>query len=281
MRLIKEQPKLAPQILREVMGVDLPPDPPVRLAPEVLNDRPSADLITDNMILVGPEGAPVRAVIVEVQSDEKQSKRRQIPRYAMAAWLRHKCPVDVLVLCPDEKTATWYAEPLPTALDDCLYRPKPLLPSLVPAVRDSATVTADPAMGILSVIYHGQDQAVAEAFAVGIADLGPEQGDAYYEYANVLSPHRVRDILEVIVTTTGAPRYSAFAKRHYAEGEAEGEVKGEVKGERHTIRMVLKARGLALTEDQAEQIEACDNLDILKKWSEAALTAEVTDEIFR
>jgi len=87
--------------------------------------------------------------------------------------------------------------------------------------------------------------------------------------------------LEVIVTTTGAPRYSAFAKRHYAEGEAEGEVKGEVKGERHTIRMVLKARGLALTEDQAEQIEACDNLDILKKWSEAALTAEVTDEIFR
>ena len=92
-----------------------------------------------------------------------------------------------------------------------------------------------------------------------------------------LSPHRVRDILEVIVTTTGAPRYSAFAKRHYAEGEAEGEVKGE----RHTIRMVLKARGLALTEDQAEQIEACDNLDILKKWSEAALTAEVTDEIFR
>lgn len=249
MRLIKEQPKLAPQILREVMGVDLPPDPPVRLAPEVLNDRPSADLITDNMILVGPEGAPVRAVIVEVQSDEK--------------------------------TATWYAEPLPTALDDCLYRPKPLLPSLVPAVRDPATVTADPAMGILSVIYHGQDQAVAEAFAVGIADLGPEQGDAYYEYANVLSPHRVRDILEVIVTTTGAPRYSAFAKRHYAEGEAEGEVKGEVKGERHTIRMVLKARGLALTEDQAEQIEACDNLDILKKWSEAALTAEVTDEIFR
>lgn len=79
-RLIKERPALAPKILREVMGVDLQPDSPVRLAPEVLNDRPSADLITDNMILVGPEGSPVRAVIVEVQSDEKQSKRRQIPR---------------------------------------------------------------------------------------------------------------------------------------------------------------------------------------------------------
>jgi len=124
-------------------------------------------------------------------------------------------------------------------------------------------------MAILSVIYHGQEPAVAEAFAAGIADLGPEQGDAYYEYANALSPQLVRDILEVIVSTTEAPRYSAFAKRHYAEGE------------RRTIRMVLKARGLTLTEEQAGQIEACDDLDTLKKWSEAALTAEDPGDIFR
>lgn len=201
--------------------------------------------------------------------EQTPKKRWQISRYAMAAWLRHKCPVDVLVLCPDEKTATWYAKPLPTALDDCLYRPKPLLPSRVPAIREPASVTADPVMGILSVIYHGQDQAVAEAFAVGIADLGAEQGDAYYEYANALSPQSVRDILEVIVSTTEAPRYSAFAKRHYAEGE------------RRTIRMVLKARGLALTEEQSTQVDACNDLDTLKKWSEAALTAETADDIFK
>lgn len=280
-RLIKERPKLAPKILREVMGVDLPPDLPARLAPEVFNDRPSVDLITDKMILVGPEGSPTRAVIVEVQADEKKSKRRQIPRYAMTAWLWYECPVDVLVLCPDEKTAAYYAEPLPTVLEDCLYRPKPLLPSRVPHIHDPATVTADPAMGMLSVVYHGQDPAVAEAFVEGIAALGPEQGGAYYEYANALSPQPVRDILEVIVSTAQTPRYSAFAKRHFAEGKAEGEVQGEVIGERHTIRMVLKARGLTLTEEQSRHIDACDDLATLKEWSEAALTAKGTGDIFR
>lgn len=280
-RLFEEQPKLAPQILREIMGVDLPQDLEVHLAPEVFNDRPSVDFTADKVILLGPKDVPIRAVIVEVQVEQTPKKRWQIPRYAMAAWLRHKCPVDVLVLCPDEKTALWYAQPLPTALEDCLYRPKPLLPSRVPAVRDPAAVAADPAMAILSVVYHGQEPGVAAAFAAGIAELGPEQGDPYYEYANVLSPEPVRDILEVIVTTTEAARYSAFAKRHYAAGEAEGEALEKVRGERHTIRMVCKARGLALSEKQSAQVEGCNDLEILRKWSEAALTASNTSDIFR
>jgi hypothetical protein len=93
------------------------------------------------------------------------------------------------------------------------------------------------------------------------------------EYANVLSPQQVRDILEVIVTTTEAPRYSAFAKRHFAAGKAEGEARGELKG-------VLKARGLTLTEELAALVESCDDLVTLQKWSEAALTANDPDDIF-
>jgi len=273
--LIKDRPELPVEILRDIMGVDIP-DQPAWLAPEVLNDRPSSDLITDKMILVGPQYAPVRVILVEVQAEESADKRRQIPRYAMAAWLWFKCYTDVLVICPDEKTATWYAEPLPTALDDCLYRPKALLPSRVPAITDPGQVAADPDMAVLSVAYHGQDPAVAEAFVEGIGILGPERGEDYYEYANVLSPQQVRDLLEAVMTTYHPPRVSALAKRHYGEGFTEGEIKGE----RHTIRMVLKARGLSLTGDQSSLIETCDDLTTLRKWSDAALTAKDTSDIF-
>jgi hypothetical protein len=211
-------------------------------------------------------------------------KRRQIPRYAMAAWLWFKCYIDVLVICPDETTATWYAEPLPTALDDCLYRPKALLPSRVPAITDPGQVAADPDMAVLSVAYHGQDPAVAGAFVEGIGILGPERGEDYYEYANILSPQQVRDLLEAVMTAYHPPRVSAFAKRHYgeglAEGESKGESKGEIKGERHTIRMVLKARGLSLTEDQSSLIETCDDLTTLRKWSDTAVTAKDASDIF-
>ena len=166
-----------------------------------------------------------------------------------------------------------------------MYRPKPLLPSRVPVIKNAAMVTADPAMAMLSVVYHGQDLAVAEAFVEGIAALGPEQGEDYYEYADVLSPQQVRDILEVIVSTTQAARYSAFAKRHYgqghADGEATGEARAEVKGERHTIRMVLQARGLAVDEEQSDLIEVCDDLATLKKWADAALTATDASDIFK
>ena len=52
----------------------------------------------------------------------------------------------------------------------------------------------------------------------------------------MLSSKQVRDLLEAFVTSTHAPRFSDFAKRHYGEGLAEGE--------RNTIRMVLKAPSL-------------------------------------
>jgi hypothetical protein len=280
-RLIREKPQLAVKVLREIMGVDLPAEAPAWLGPEVFNERPSSDLITDNTIVIGPGYAPLRVIIVEVQAEQSDSKRRQIPRYAMAAWLWHECPVDVLVLCPDEKTAAWYTEPLPTALDDCLYRPKGLLPSSVPAVRDVEAMAADPVMGLLSVIYHGQDRAVAEAFVEGVTSLGPEQGNEYYEHASVLSPQPVRDILEVIVTTTQASRYSAIARRHYADGLAEGKAEARVEDERHTIRMVLRARGLSMTAGQAAQLDACNDLTMLRGWSQAALSAEDAGDIFR
>jgi len=51
-------------------------------------------------------------------------------------------------------------------------------------------------------------------------------------------------------------------------------------GERGTVLMVLKARGLNVSEGQRELIDACD-LATLKGWAETALTAETTDEVFR
>lgn len=180
------------------------------------------------------------------------------------------------MICKDEATAAWYAEPLPTALDDCLYRPKSLLPSRVPVITDSVDVSADPAMAVLSVAYHGKEPAVAEAFVTGIGSLGAERGEDYYEYANMLSSKQVRDLLEAFVTSIHAPRFSDFAKRYYGEGLAEGEAIGE----RNTIRMVLKARRLTLTQDQGKLIDDCSDLSQLKKWAETALTAERTSDIF-
>ena len=158
------------------MGVDLPAELPLRLAPGTFNDRPSRELIADVVIVAGSAQHPVRGIVVGIQQDKREAKRRQWPRYAAALWLQHECPVDVLVICPDEEIARWYAEPILTTLDGYTHRPKVLLPGRVPAITSPEDVAAIPALGVLSVAYHGINRAVANAFVGGIGSLGGDRG---------------------------------------------------------------------------------------------------------
>ena len=80
--LFQVNPGLAGQILREFMGVDLPAELPLRLAPGTFNDRPSRELIADVVIVAGSAQHPVRGIVVEIQQDKREAKRRQWPRYA-------------------------------------------------------------------------------------------------------------------------------------------------------------------------------------------------------
>jgi hypothetical protein len=194
-------------------------------------------------------------------------------------WLRHDCPVDLLVICPDEATAEWYAAPIPTSLDGYTHRPRVLLPGRIPAMRHADMVVADPAMAVLSLTYHGQRAGVADAFAAGIASLGAEAGQDYYELGVRMSPEAVRKILEELVSTTYKKPFSEFGKRHYGEGRADGLKEGLVSGERDKILLALELRGLELDGRQRERIASCTDLGQLKEWSRAARTAMTVSEL--
>jgi hypothetical protein len=45
--------------------------------------------------------------------------------------------------------------------------------------------------------------------------------------------------------------------------------------------MVLKARGLPVSDSQRARIDACDDLAALKAWAEAALNAATVDDLFK
>jgi hypothetical protein len=117
---------------------------------------------------------------------------------------------------------------------------------------------------------------VADAFVGGIGVLGGERAAQYYEYGFSMSSEGVRDILRRLMATTHWPVYSPFAKEHYGKGEQAGRMQGQ----RNTVLMVLKARGLDVTESQRKRVAECADLDQLKKWSEAALTATSADDLF-
>jgi hypothetical protein len=271
--IFTEHPELAVEITASLSGAPVPQGVPVRVAAPNFNDRPSSDFQADAVIVAGPARDPVRAVIVEAQKRTLHDKPPQWARYAAQLWTFLRCPVDVLVICPDAKSAFWYARPVPTTLPGYTHLPIVLPPSAIPAITTPDEAAARPSMAALSVAYHGADPAVCRAFADGLRQLPPDDAVKYHEHAFNMAPLAVQRILEQLMTSSTWPVYSPIAKEHFGRGQREGEA--------DAILLVLEARGLDVTDADRERITGCTDLRQLKKWVRRAATAEKTGDLFR
>jgi hypothetical protein len=274
-RLVEDRPDFAVRIVRDLMGEPLPHDLSARLAPSNFNDRPSTDFDCDAVVVAGPHHDPVRGIIVEAQQTKLESKRRQMAKYAAELWVLLGCPVDVVVICPDEETTNFYAVPVVTTLPGYVFTARPLHPSRIPLITDPAEMAADPARATLVVGYHGAEPGVASAFAEGMALLG-EAGYAYTDIGYSLSPLQVQRLLEEIMSTGTIPLNTPWAKKAYAEGSE----KGMAEGRAADILMILETRGLDIAAADRDRITSCADLAQLQDWVKHAVTARTTSELF-
>jgi len=282
--IFTENPDLAFEIAASLNGAPVPRGAPVRAEAPNFNDRPSTDFVADAVLVAGTIHDPVRAVIVEAQKRTLKDKPPQWARYAAQLWTFLRCPVDVLVICPDAKSCFWYARPVPTTLPGYTHLPIVLPPSAVPAITTADDAAAQPAMAALAVAYHGADPAVCQAFTDGMRRLPPDHAVKYHEHAFNMAPLAVQRILEQLMTSDTWPVYSPFAKEHFGrgkrEGKKEGRREGRAEGEAEAILLFLKARGLAVTDAERERITGCTDLKQLKTWVTRAATAEKTSDLF-
>jgi hypothetical protein len=133
--LFRDRPELAVEILRDLMGLELPATPLVRLESSTFNTRPSDDIEADLVLAMGPPQSPVHAIIVEIQQD-KSKNPRQLARYAAALWLLLSCDVTVLLVCPGRGVASYYAKPIDSGLTGFRLQPRVLGPDGIPAITD-------------------------------------------------------------------------------------------------------------------------------------------------
>ncbi|NRQ37903.1 hypothetical protein HII36_39650 [Nonomuraea sp. NN258] len=279
--LFRNRPELAVELLQHVYAMDFPPHTLVEVAGSDFNDRPSQDFQADTVVLVGPRQEPVHGVIVEVQRDRTDEKRKAWTRYAAALWLRLDKPVTLLAICPDAGTAAWASEPIETELARFTLQPRVIGPDQIPAIDDAAYMSTHPELAALSVMAHGDRPAVTNAFVKALVELQDEHAAKYYEYAYNLSAPIVRQLLEEIMTkTTDWPVYSPFAREHYGKGLTEGQVKGRAEGEAEALLAVLEARNLAVNPEVKARIAGCKDAQQLDKWVRRAATAHSIDEIF-
>ncbi|MGI5282660.1 hypothetical protein ACQEVF_04950 [Nonomuraea polychroma] len=277
------RPQLAVEILRDLMGVQLPATPLIRVEDSTFNTRRSDDIEADLLLVLGSPQAPAHAIIVEIQQD-KSKEPRQLARYAAALWLMLGCDVTVLVICPDRAVADYYAQPIESGLTGYRLQARVLGPDGIPAITDPQQAADQLALSAMSVMVHGRDRKVVEAFATALNDTRDGHAPKYYEYAYSMAGPDIRRLMEEIMTSTDWPVYSPFAREHFGrgleEGRAEGKEAGKAEEAARMVLLVLTARGLDVPDDARARITACTDLVQLEIWATRAAVAHTIHDLF-
>lgn len=144
----------------------------------------------------------------------------------------------------------------------------------------SSCSPTSPQLAVLSVVAHG-DGDVATAVSIGraaidgIRTLSEEQQVLYLPLIENALSEAARKALAM------EPHFEKFFtethRRLYANGKAEGKAEGEVKA----LLMVLKQRGLTITDAQQQQILSCTDLPTLDRWLDRVLSVASVDELLR
>ncbi|HEX2686141.1 MAG TPA: hypothetical protein VHN14_05965 [Kofleriaceae bacterium] len=245
-----------------------------------------ADAVVLFVDLIDNTNKPVLGTIFEVQLQPDARKLFTWPLYAVAARARHECPFVVTVVTADSATARWASQLIALGGGN-VFRPRVIGPEGIPQVTDPDLALREPQLAVLSVLAHGGGE-VETAVPIGraaihaVLALPEEQRLLYSLLIEQALSEAARKALEM------EPQIEQFFseahRRSFAEGEAKGEAKGEArgeaKGEAKALLLILRRRGMAMTDDQQRRIVTCTDLATVDRWLDRAFSVASVDELF-
>jgi hypothetical protein len=280
--LFRQRPLLAPELLRDALGIELPEFAEARIEAATLGELAPAQFHADLVVLL-QQGAPVLGIIVEAQLQRDDDKLFSWPAYAATLRARSRCPTCVLVVTPEDAVARW-AGALEGGGPGWLFKPLVVGPGVVPVVTEPAVASAMPELAVLSALAHGQD---ANALEIAVAALGAVAGlpdEAARVYSDLILDalnKAARRKLEELMDESKYVYKSDFAIKHQGLGRAEGRAEGLAEGKASSILTILQVRGLSVTQRERDQLLACKDLSLLEEWTRRALSAASTAEVLQ
>ena len=282
--LFRNQPTLAPALMRDVLGVELPSYRDARIVSADLPDLQPAEYRAD-MVVELLDSESVCGIIVEVQLAVSARKRFAWPAYVVNLRARLECPIHLLVVTADNSVAKWAAQPVEIGGGNW-FKPHVVGPSAIPEILDQVVACRSPELAVLSAMAHGRDAnpersaRIATVAQRASAPLDDDRARMYFDFiVNSLS-EAARNAL----ITMDPQKYeyqSDFARKYVAEGRRLGEEQGVVKGEA-LGRVALLARQLALrfgsVPEHAQRRIRAASIDELDTIGERLLTARTLEE---
>jgi hypothetical protein len=286
--LVRDKPAFAASLLRELLHVEVPRFDEARLTEAALNQLVPVEYHADAVVLfdiIYDQNKPVFGTIFEVQLERKERKRYTWPLYAAAARARYECPFVVIAVTPDPAVARWASQPIALG-DGMIFRPRVIGPEGIPQVTDRDQAVREPQLAVLSVVAHGGGEveaavSIARAAVSAVLSLPEEQRLLYSVLIESALSEAARKALamepQIVKFFSDAQRRSY--DQGEAKGKAEGEAKGKAEGKAEALLMFLRRRGLAVTEEQQQQIATCTDLATLDRWLDRAFSVTSVAEL--
>jgi hypothetical protein len=269
--MFRDRPVLAAELLSGLFGVAVPAFQQARLSSSELNNMAPTEYRADAVVSLTAGDAAVLGVVVEVQLRPDGHKQWVWPMYVASAYARLRCPVSLLVVCPDPAVAAGCAVPILVGEPGQVLTPLVLGPAQVPVVTDPLLARSQPELAVLSAMAHGEqagEKGVFDALLAALEVVDQDHAKLYADLVLKALPAAIRTHLEGVMATTTHRYQSDFARRYYAEGEAKA------------VLAVLDARGIEVADSVREDITSCTDLDQLDTWIRRAATANKVQELF-
>jgi hypothetical protein len=276
--LFRTDPRLAAELLQELLGVELPAFENARVESGALTQLNPAELRADLVVSLDDNKKPVLAIILEVQREEDPEKLFSWPAYVGSLRHRLRCKVCLLVVTQSERVADWASRTIVMGPGGSLT-PLVLRPSSVPVIRTVDEARKAPEVAVLSAMAHGAGS-VETALEVALAgsavalELGRDRFLLYFGLIFRALSEPARKAFQM--DPQGVRFFDESQKQSFEKGRLEGRAAEKAAD----VIDVLEARGLAVTDAQRERILGCKDLDTLTRWHRRAVTVSSTDALF-
>ncbi|GAA0919126.1 hypothetical protein [Virgisporangium aurantiacum] len=283
--MFRDRPTMAADLLESQLGFTLPKFDRVEVMSADLTNVAPTEYRADVAIKMIDGRKLVSAVIVEIQRRPDKRKRFAWPAYVGTLYSRLRYPVFLLVVCPNDKVATWCSESI-TIGDPPYFMMRPSVFNLqdAPVITDIAVAERSPELAVLSALAHGGKpgpEPVLKAFVAALKNVDDDHAYLYYDFVLGPLPSPARVILRSLMSIAETYRpVSDWGRRHFRNGKLEGKLEGKAEGEAEALLTVLSARGLDVSDDVRARITGCTDIEQLSTWIRRAATAETVDELF-
>lgn len=287
--LFRSRPALAAELLQ----LDVPADAAATLAADAVQQIDPQPLGADAVVRLDRHGAPVLAVVVEVQLEIAPAKRLTWPVYVAATRRLLGCPVRLLVVTVDRRVARWASRPIHVGPPGFVLVPEVLGPGTVPLVTDATAAARDPELSVLSAVAHGRTHEAERVAAAAIAAAGRLDEERARFYVDLILSRvdaATRRALEASMLSSKYQFQSDFAKKYIALGREEGREEGRVEGREEgreegrveakveALLTILAARGLTSSPAAEARIRGCRDLATLDRWLARTVNAATIEE---